>query len=185
MKKTILLLTTLLLSQTTLAKNIGKDGDNTFLLGLSAFYYSANSDDGTNTSRSTNTIYDLKAGYVTSKGLFGGILYTTRNDDLAGITATGGSQLGASVGYYGSSGIHFVAHYILNAKLGGFGGAYEKGSGIQADFGYLSSVTSNFFIGVDLSYRSLSYKEQNGFQLANSYKRSELFPMLSLMFTLM
>lgn len=185
MKKIILLLSSLFLSQTLLAKNIGKEADNTFLLGLSAFYYSANTDDGTFSGRSTNTIYDLKAGYVTSKGLFGGLLYTLRNDDLAGMNASDGSQLGASIGYYGSSGIHFVGHYIFSAKLGGFAGAYDKGRGVQADFGYLSSVTSNFFIGVDLSYRSISYKEQNGIALANDHKRTELFPMLSLMFTLM
>lgn len=173
------------MTQTTFAKNIGKDGDNTAILGLSTFYYSSSSESGGVSTTSTNTIYDLKGGYVTSKGLFLGLLYTMRDDNLPGAVATGGTQLGASVGYYGSSGIHFVGHYITSAKLGGNPSAYEKGSGIQADFGYLSSVTSNFFIGVDLSYRSITYKDQGGVTLTNSYKRTELFPMLSLMFTLM
>jgi uncharacterized protein YjbI with pentapeptide repeats len=185
MKKLFLLTVSLLCSQISLAKNIGKDGDNTFILGLSAFYYSANNSDATGSSHSTNTIYDLKGGYVTSKGLFIGGLLTSRNDDLGGAASTGGSQTGASVGYYGSSGIHFVGHYIFSAKLGGFAGAYEQGSGLQADFGYLSAVTSNFFIGVDLSYRNLTYKELNGAKLPSNFTRTELFPMLSLMFTLM
>lgn len=182
MKKILLTLVVVLSSQISHAKSIGKDGDNTFILGLSAFYYSSSVDAGAGaTARSANTIYDLKGGYVTSKGLFLGGLYTSRNDDLTGAASSGGSQVGASVGYYGSSGIHFVGHYILSSTLG----TYEKGSGVQADFGYLSSVTSNFFIGVDLSYRSISYKDQSGISMANSYNRTELFPMLSLMFTLM
>ncbi len=172
-------------SDAVYAKNIGKDGEKTFILGLSAFYYSANNNDGVNTTQATNTIYDIKGGYVTNKGLFVGGIFTSRTDDFGGTVSAGGSQMGASVGYYGSSGIHFVGHYIFSASLGGGAGPYSQGSGIQADFGYLSSVTSNFFIGVDLSYRSISYRELGGVALPSSFTRTELFPMLSLMFTLM
>lgn len=183
--KTILLFSFLLvLTQSLHAKSIGKDGEPGFILGVSTFYYSLSADSGSGSSKSIYSIYDIKGGYANNKGLYLGGIYTSRNDDIGGTGGTSGSQLGASVGYFGRSGFHFVGHYILSATLGsGAGSSLEDGSGIQAEFGYLTDASSTFFIGVDLSYRSITYKKQAGIVLPNSYKQTEIFPQLSFAFT--
>ncbi|MBC7742444.1 MAG: hypothetical protein H7061_09615 [Bdellovibrionaceae bacterium] len=184
MKFLIIFLVTLGFTPFLLAKNIGNEGDTTYVAGMSVFYYNQATESGSGPGgHATHTIYDLKAGRASNKGLYLGVIYSSRNDDLAGAAAAG-SHLGASIGYFGRSGLHAVAHYIAAASLGSAGG-FTKGTGLQADFGYLASATSNFFIGVDISYRSISYQEQGGVALASPFKQTELFPMLSFAFTLM
>lgn len=182
--KTIFIFSFLLIATLSLkAKTIGKDGEPGFILGVSTYYYSLTSNSGSSSTKSTNSIYDIKGGYANSKGLYLGGIYTSRNDDIAGTSSTSGSELGASAGYFGRSGFHFVGHYIFSATLGSSVGGYEEGSGLQAEFGYLTDASSTFFIGVDLSYRSLTYRKQAGISLVNNYTQTELFPQLSFAFT--
>lgn len=183
MKTLFILSFILVFTQSANSKTIGKDGEPGFILGMSTYYYSLSADSGSGSTKATYSIYDIKGGYANSKGLYLGGIYTSRNDDIGGTSATAGSELGASAGYFGRSGFHFVGHYIFSAALGSSSGSFEDGSGLQAEFGYLTDASSTFFIGVDISYRSLTYKKQAGAVLANSYKQTELFPQLSFAFT--
>lgn len=122
------------------------------------------------------SIYDIKLGYLNGGGLYLGGLYTMRNQENG--SSEDGNALGASIGYVGSAGFFVKGHYILSAERGDF----KEGTGVQADFGYLTNVTSSFMVGVELTYRSIDYKKNAGIPGLTSYKQEELFPMLTVGF---
>ncbi len=174
MKRLILIITMMAMSSMAQARG-GSDGG--ILLSFNAFMYqqSSESDPG-GTGDSSTSIYDLKIGNVGSGGLYLGGIYSVRSHSGTGITSEDGKALGASIGYMGDGGFFIQGHYYLTAE----NGTFKKGSGYQADFGYLSAVSGAFQVGVELTYRNITYKEAPGL---NSYTSKELFPMLTAAFS--
>lgn len=151
------------------------------LLTLNAFYYSNKAEveagGATVSSESKNSIYDLKLGYLGGSGLYLGGLYTSRSSDSGSGTTTSGTATGASVGYVGSSGFYVMGHYLLSATEGN---NYKEGSGIQADLGYMTAVSGNVIVGVELTYRSITYKKDDTNAALDSYKHDEVMPLLTI-----
>lgn len=144
------------------------------MLTANAYMYNQTTEAGGTKSESKSSIYDIKLGYLGGGGLYLGGLYTLRNSE-AGNTSQDGSAMGASIGYIGASGFFVKGHYILSAK---YGDNLKEGTGLQGDFGYITSVSSNVLVGVELTYRSIEYKEDGGAKT----KVDELFPMLTVGF---
>lgn len=175
MKKLLLLLFVLGLSTEALARGGGGSG---VLLNVNAFMYnetykyegsvSAEGDGDT-------SIYDLKLGYL-SNSWYVGALMTSRNEDPTGTGSSTGSATGISGGYFFGEGFFLMAHYIFSATEGD---DYKKGTGLQFDFGYLANVSSNFQVGVELTRRSITYKENDTDSNFDSYVHTETFPMLT------
>lgn len=126
---------------------------------------------------SKSSIYDIKIGYLGGSGLYLGGIYTMRSSS-SGSTTTDGKALGASVGYVGATGFFIKGHYLLSAEAD----EYKEGSGIQADFGYITNVTGALMVGVELTYRSIEYKKNDTIPSLEKYKSTELFPMLTVGF---
>jgi hypothetical protein len=122
-------------------------------------------------------IYDIKLGYIMSSGLYLGGAYTTRSHNGSAVSGEDGTATGASICYVSSSGFFLIGDYYFDAKLGN----YTNGSGYQGDFGYLGNVAGPFYIGVELTYRDLTYKGSLPTGI-NSYEVKELLPMLSVAF---
>ncbi len=159
MMLTVLGLTTL--STQTFAKG-GGGGGGGVLLGLN-LSYSTDKDETTTTTTTTNdyktTLMDIKLGYQAMSGLYFGLLYIndTGSSNSTNKATTG---YGPTLGYMANNGFFIHATYLLDGEYDASTAdsfKYKKGTGIQADLGYLFPVSSSFLIGAELSYRSIKY----------------------------
>lgn len=128
-------------------------------------------------TESTSSIYDFKLGYLSGSGIYLGGIYTLRRSEISNVV-TDGNATGGSLGYVASSGIFLKGHYLASAEHG----SYKEGTGYQVDLGYLSNVTGPLLIGVELTYRSLSYKKDTDSAGIDKVVKTELMPLLSLGF---
>lgn len=147
-------------------------------LAANIFMYNQTTQDAAGNSADANrSIYDLKGGYLNGDGLYGGVIHTRRNYNATGLTSVNGQATGVSLGYIGDSGFYIMGHYYL---MGSYDD-YKEVSGYQGDFGYLVNVTGSFYVGVELTYRSLDYKKNDNAAVGNITMK-ELFPMLTVAF---
>ncbi len=154
----------------------GGGSGNGVILTANAFVYNTTVEVPSGAASESNiSIYDIKMGYLSASGLYWGGLYTVRNQ--SGDTDQAGHAVGGSLGYFGANGFYLKGHYILQATQGD----YDEGTGVQGDFGYLAGVSGSFYVGVELTYRSIEYKKQLSAPIAG-YKVSQLFPMLTVGF---
>ncbi|MEK6774048.1 MAG: hypothetical protein AABY64_08910 [Bdellovibrionota bacterium] len=170
------------------ARSSGGDG---VLLSLNPFYQTISDDGGGATTTSyTETKMDVNLGYQMATGLYLGALYftdTTTTSPVSSGAATSGSGYGVSVGYL-KNGWFGHLHYILSADKDdntADADKWSKGTGIQADVGYMMAVSGPFMLGVELAYRSLSYTTNTVAAVdstAFTRKASEVTPKIRLTF---
>lgn len=178
MKQRLLMLMSVLsvLTGASLAQARGGTS-NGVMVSASAYMYNVTTDSSPGGKTDSKTsLYDLKLGYLSGNGLYLGGLYTIRSQENG--SSESGKALGASVGYVGSEGFYLQGHYILSAEKGD----YSEGTGLQADFGYLTNVTGAMYVGVELSYRSIEYKKNSTIPGFEKMKMDELFPLLTVGF---
>jgi hypothetical protein len=123
------------------------------------------------------TLYDLKLGYVFQNNVYLGGIYSAYKDDTGGSSNTR-DMLGASVGYH-NEGWFIDGSYLFQAKLDWGGATLKDGSGYAIDVGYNTMMGTNFYLGLQASYKSISYSQRDGVSETNKEK-SELYPMLNL-----
>lgn len=123
----------------------------------------------------TIMLYDIKMGYVTDSGFYLGGEYSGRNEtNASGGTGNGGTPA-VGVGYFFGNGFSLRGFYRWNETWGG----YKDGTGYQIDFGYMTAVTSDFYLGIQLSRRETTFKTHDTIAGFNSWRRTETYPMLS------
>lgn len=122
----------------------------------------------------TITLYDVKLGYVFDNGFYFGAEYSGRNEYSSGAATNGGTPA-LGVGYFFGNGFSLRGFYRLNETWG----SYRDGTGYQIDFGYMTSVTSDFYMGIQLSRRETTFKTNDYIAGFSSWKRTETYPMLS------
>jgi hypothetical protein len=138
---------------------------------------------GTNTEVK-NSVLDIKAGYNKSPLYFGGLYSTMTNESSsAGTTTTNKRTIfGASVGYHSNGGYFVDASYLLNGTYTLQGvGELTSGTGIGVDLGYMAHVTGQINLGVQLSYKSISFAKWtplSGTEVSTTWKMTEYYPML-------
>lgn len=164
---------------------MARGGGSGILFDANLFYTSTKAEttnqgstNATVNADSTNAIYDIKLGYLSDSGLYFGGIYTSRSDSLLNQSGSSGSATGASLGYMADSGLFVHAHYLVSAKMG----VYSEGTGYQADFGYKASMGSGWLLGAELTYRSMSYKKSTSNSNLETYKLTEVLPMISIGF---
>ncbi len=150
------------------------------------FYYGQSeataSPSAANEFKNNTSIYDIKLGYIFSEGFYLGGEYSTRNESSTS-TTTGtlsGGGAGAGVGYFATSGFYLRGLYRFNETFGD----YKNGSGYQADLGYMVNMTSNFFIGILISNRQITYKENKLIFGFDNWTKKETYPFLTLGFVI-
>lgn len=166
------------------ARGSGMDG---WLIDFDLSYMSSKEESkvsgATGDSQSATTYYDVNLGYVMSNGLYVGGVYGAKNYSSSGSatvsTSSSASAMGASVGYAASNGVYINATYFLSAT----DQDYKKGSGMGVDLGWRSFMSSNFFVGAKLSYRSLKYTENTTIAGFESRTSTTTLPYLSFGFT--
>jgi len=178
---TLVLAATMTLAAAT-AEARGGGGGSGVLFDVNLFYNSSKietKDTGGTasvTENGTNAIYDIKLGMLTGTGLYLGGIYTSRSNSVLNQAGTAGSAMGGSVGYFDSSGVFVMGHYLISAT----DGVYSEGSGIQADLGYKAGMGSGWMLGAELTYRTLTYKKSSANTSLETYKKDEVLPMMSI-----
>lgn len=89
-----------------------------------------------------------------------------------------GESYGPSFGYYWESGIFFLGHYDILAKLGD----WANGEGTQLDFGYLEHIRGQFHLGFQVSQKNTLYKTNKTTNLAEDRTVKDTFPSFLLMY---
>lgn len=170
MKRILIALLTLGISSSAFAST---------LFGVSLMKYQIEGDGTTLGSIKTDvTNYDVKLGFA-SQGLYLGGIYSGRSQEDFGRTA-----YGVSVGYH-DGGFFVDGHYYLASTIKLAGGELNKGSGFGADLGYNWMMKSSFYMGLQLTYKSFTYKQVSAGGVdadQDNKEKSEMYPMVNLGF---
>lgn len=165
-------------TRSQLRSSSGKSGGGLFDF---AIYYgqSEGSSEPNNTyqSKSNESYYDMKLGYVFSYGLYIGAEYSTRNSGFVNGSTTGNAAA-AGLGYFFTNGLQIRAFSRFNESFNDF----RKGSGYQVDLGYAESFATNFFLGLMLSHRSTTFTSRDSDPLLTDYTFNSTYPMLTIGF---
>lgn len=150
-----------------------------FSIGLSVAKLDSSTDGNTlGKSENAMTILNIKAGTEISDGIFVGGIYDSRTDDSSG-SKTERTGYGGTIGYH-SNGLFIDGNIFLSSAIKTAGGTkLEGGTGFGIDLGRNFDVMSNLFLGLQISYRSISYTKVNGTE-ENNKLVSELTPMLNI-----
>lgn len=148
-----------------------------FKVELAAMRYSTSTEGPTiGDAETTTAIYDLKIGYIFPNGIYFGGISHTKNFDVNS-TNEKRSASGATLGYH-NAGWFGDFSYFLNAQREVGAIEFKDGTGYGLDVGYHSLISTNFFVGLQLSYKSFSYAKVNAKSETNKEK-SEMYPMFN------
>jgi hypothetical protein len=135
------------------------------------------------TSKTKRTSLDLRLGYLDKSGLYLGGIYVMENASSTGGADTKMSAVGPSLGFNAQNGFFVIFSYFLTAehKVSG-GSTYTDGMGPQIDLGWVFPLTESFYLGPQLSYRSISYStiETNGSSVSQDTTRQNTVPYITL-----
>ncbi len=163
----------------------GGSGDGV-LLSLNPMYKTQKIESsGVTSADIKSTLMDINLGYQMGNGLYLGLLYITDSIDSSG-TKSSITGYGPSVGYM-KNGWFVHGHYILSSEYDdntSNADKFNKGTGMQVDFGYLAMISGPFYLGVEMSYRALEYKNAqiSNVDVATSLKFTDMMPKLRLTF---
>lgn len=154
------------------------DLSKTTLFSLNTMYIDRDYDDnGTKTQAKTNDT-DLRITRVDKQFSYGAIYSMSSND----ASDANRKSYGISVGYYSVKDFYVNLHYFISSKYSfGSGTEYSKGNGYGVDLGFLSKITSSFYVGLVITHRGYSYTEISGSGASASVSSShkELVPLFS------
>ncbi len=143
-----------------------------------ALYYgqSEGSSDPNNTyqSKSNESYYDMKLGYVFGNGIYLGAEYNTRNSGYIGGSTTGNGAA-AGAGYFFQNGINFRGYYRFNEAFSD----YRNGTGFQFDAGFHEMFATNFYLGILLSYRKTNFTKRDSDPTLTRFSFDTTYPMLT------
>ncbi len=145
-----------------------------------ASYFKIEDESNGTTSELEISNYDLKLGFVDASGLYLGGMYqmSKLNNDNA-------FAVGPTLGFSHYSGFYALFTYFLVAEQdNGANSTFTDGMGPQIDLGWIFPLTSSFFIGPQISYRSISYEKQDtaGVSTDVDFTRTNILPYISLWF---
>ena len=131
--------------------------------------------------KNITSVYDIKLGFIFDNDFYFGGGYMSRTDSLSSQSSSvsGGTAI-LGGGLFWGSGFNFRGYYHVNETWGD----YKNGSGFQADLAYFLNMSSNFYMGLELSHRQTTFTQNStvvGFQ---SWTRKETFPMVTVGFLL-
>lgn len=154
------------------------------LFSLNTIYMDRDYDDSGVKSKSTATDTDLRLMRIEKYWSYGGIYSLSSNDS----STSSRTSVGLSVGYYSEKDFYLNLHYFLSSKYS-FGGAseYTKGNGYEFDVGFLSKVTSSFYVGIVMAIKNFNYSELTiaGNTSAVNSSHREVIPMFTFAINLM
>jgi len=130
---------------------------------------------------STQTLVDVRLGYILPMGLYLGAMYSHIGGDDA---SSSGNMMGPTVGYFSSmTGFYTLLTYHISGEFGDTT-KYTGAQGPQVDLGWIFPVTRYFSIGPQLTWRSIEFSkiESGPISVDTDFKRSTVAPYISLWF---
>ncbi len=135
-------------------------------------------------SESTETLLDLRLGYVLPTGLYLGGMYahSSTND---GTNSLSGFLAGPTIGYYSMTGFYaMLSYHILGEREINSTQKFTGGKGPQIDVGWTFPLTAYFSLGPQITWRSVEFDklEGNAASVDADPKVDTIRPYLSLWF---
>ena len=131
--------------------------------------------------KSKLTIIDFRLGYKMDSGLYIGGIYSLQDETLN--VESSDSYLGLSVGWMMEQ-LFVVGSYLIYGEkdLSAGGVKYSKGNGFQLDVMYLFPLLPDVFLGPQLSYLMVDFKDRqvNGVSTSSDFKTSGITPAMNL-----
>jgi hypothetical protein len=167
-----------LLAAILLFSSLGAKADIVFAPGIS--YIKATNETTTASTDTDLTTYDLRLAYLAPSGLYVGGMYSkmTYGD-------YDGYSVAASLGFRHYSGFYALFNYHLTGEMDRTATTtMTDGMGPQIDLGWVFPLTHMFFIGPQMTYRSINYKklDSGGTTSDTDITRSYVMPYVSLWF---
>ncbi len=153
-----------------------------FNVGLSGLIYNKqlSGDNHPTATEDKNTHLNFKLGYLMSNNFyFGGIYSTLSSGD--GTTTQTRTAMGAQAGYHADGYFLDFTYYLSGAHKFSDLITYKDATGIGIEVGYNTMVSSNFYVGAELNYMTLTYKkiDASGTETASNNTWTEMYPMLN------
>lgn len=126
------------------------------LFSLNTIYIDRNYNNNGVVSTSKETDTDFRLTRIEKNWSYG-LVYALSSNDSATSNRT---SYGLSVGYFSDKDFYMNLNYFLSSKYGfGSGTEYSRGGGYEFDLGFLSKVTSSFYVGIALAIKNFTYTE--------------------------
>lgn len=153
------------------------------LFSLNTIYLDRDYDNNGIKTQSKATDTDLRLMRIEKNWAYGGI-YSLSSSDASDSSRT---SVGLSGGYYSEKDFYINFHYFLSSKYSFGGSEYSKGGGYEFDVGFLSKVTSSFYVGILMAIKNFTYTQINvgGVTSSTSASHKEVVPMFSFAINLM
>lgn len=154
------------------------------LFSLNTIYLDRDYNDNGVSSQSKITDTDMRLMRIEKQWAYG-LIYSMSSNDASDANR---ASYGISIGYYSEKDFYLNYHYFLSSKYSfGGGNEYSKGSGYEIDLGFLSKVTSSFYVGLLMGIKNFNYTELNigGNATAVTSTHKEVIPMFTFAVNLM
>jgi hypothetical protein len=128
-------------------------------------------------SKTNESVFDMKLGYIFSYGIYLGAEYSVRNSGFINWSTTGnGTAVG--LGYFFKNGMYARGYYRFNEVYSD----YRNGTGYQFDVGYSQLFATNFYLGMALSRREVTFDKRDSDVNLRDFNYRATYPMLTLGF---
>lgn len=154
------------------------------LFSLNTIYIDRDYDNNGVKTQAKATDTDLRLMRIEKYWSYGGI-YSLSSSDASDSSR---ASVGLSAGYYSEKDFYLNFHYFLSSKYSfGGGSEYTKGTGYEFDVGFLSKVTSSFYVGIVMAIKNFTYTEitTNGSIAGTRASHKEVIPMFTFAINLM
>lgn len=148
------------------------------LFQLNTIYLDRDYDDNGVKSKSKQTDTDFRIMRIEKYWAYGA-LYSLSSNDSSDASRT---SVALSLGYYSEKDFYMNFHYFLSSNYkNNIGAEYTKGNGYEFDVGFLSKITSSFYVGLLVALKNFTYSEQTtgGVTSSISATHKEVIPMFS------
>jgi hypothetical protein len=146
------------------------------LFELNTIYLDRDYNDNGVTAQDKITDTDLRLMRIEKGWAYGATYALSANDS----TDSNRTSLGATLGYYSEKDFYLNYTYYFSSKYKS-GPTEYKGSGYEFDLGFLSKVTSSFYVGLMFAIKNFSYTDSttNGVSNSISATHKEVLPMFT------
>lgn len=149
----------------------------TTLFTVNTIYLDRDYDTNGTRTQSKSTDTDFRLIKIERNWAYGGVYSLSATD----ASASNRTSVGLTLGYYSERDFFMNFTYFLSSKYSAGGTEYTKGGGYEFDVGFLSRVTSSFYVGLMAAVKNFTYSEQSsgGAPSAANVTHREVVPMFS------
>lgn len=149
----------------------------TTLFTFNTIYLDRDYDTNGTRSQSKSTDTDFRLIKIEKNWAYGGV-YSLSSSDASVSNRT---SVGVTLGYYSERDFFMNLTYFLSSKYTSGATEYTKGGGYEFDVGFLSRITSSFYVGLMAAVKNFTYSEQTsgGATSAANVTHREVVPMFS------